>query len=88
MKHDTIAVAGVSLLLLIYTMFASLELFLSFVYLIFAVSPVLIIWMVWVVLKFGEYEGNELANKQEFGYEDRPMLGKPIEIVYENQTEL
>jgi hypothetical protein len=77
MKHDTIAVAGVSFVLLVYTMLASLEVLLSWVALIFAISPVLVIWMVWVVLRHGEYNGKELVEDQEFGYEDKPKLGKP-----------
>jgi hypothetical protein len=77
MKHDTIAIAGVSFVLLTYTMLASLEIMLSWVALVFAISPVLVIWMVWVVLKHGEYHGKELVENQEFGYEDKPNLGKP-----------
>lgn len=76
MRHETIAVAGVSFILLLYTMFASTGILLNWVALIFAASPVLIIWMVWVVLKYGEYKGEELEDNQEFGYVDRPALGK------------
>lgn len=43
---------------------------------IFIISPGLIIFMVYSVLKHGEFEGEELANGQEFGYLDRPKLGK------------
>ncbi|MEM9051033.1 MAG: hypothetical protein AAGC47_03175 [Bacteroidota bacterium] len=86
MKHETIAVAGVSFLLLVYTMFATMEVFLGFVYLIFAISPVLIIWMVWVVLKNGEYHGEELIEDQEFGYEDKPDIGKPAEVRVQNKA--
>jgi len=63
-------------ILLLYTMFASTGILLNWVALIFAASPVLIIWMVWVVLKYGEYDGEELEDEQEFGYTDRPELGK------------
>jgi hypothetical protein len=77
MKHETIAVAGVSLILLFYTMFASTGVLLNWVALVFAVSPVLIVWMVWVVLKYGEFHGEELDEEQEFGYVDQPELGKP-----------
>jgi len=76
MRHETIAVAGVSFILLLYTMFASTGILLNWVALIFAASPILIIWMVWVVLKYGEYKGEELEDNQEFGYVDRPALGK------------
>jgi hypothetical protein len=67
MNHETIAVAGVSLTLLIYTILASTGVLLTWVALIFSISPLLIIWMVWVVLRFGEYQGEELQEEQEFG---------------------
>jgi len=77
MKHETIAIGGVSMVLLFYTMFATTGVLLNWVALIFALSPVLIIWMVWVVLKYGEFRGEELEEEQEFGYTDQPELGKP-----------
>lgn len=76
MKHESIAIAGVSIVLLLYTLFAGAGVLLNWVALIFAASPVLIIWMVWVVLKYGEYKGDELEEDQEFGYVDKPELGK------------
>jgi len=76
MKNETIAIAGVSMVLLFYTIFASTGILLNWVALVFSVSPILIIWMVWVVLKYGEYNGEELEDEQEFGYVDRPELGR------------
>jgi hypothetical protein len=76
MKHESIAVLGVSIILLIYTIFAGAGVLLDWVALIFAVSPVLIIWMVWVVLKHGDYQGEEMEDDQEYGYVDKPHLGK------------
>lgn len=71
MKHDIIAITFVSALLLIYTILASLEVYLGLVFLLVGISPFLIIWMVWTVLKHGEYDGPELDSDQEFGYLDR-----------------
>lgn len=76
MKHDEIAIALVSLVFLIYTGFAAFNVFPGLVFLIFSISPFLIIWMVWVVLRHGEYNHGELDEDQEFGYLDRPNLGK------------
>ena len=64
------------MVLLFYTIFASTGILLNWVALVFSVSPILIIWMVWVVLKYGEYNGEELEDEQEFGYVDRPELGR------------
>lgn len=71
MKHDMIAISIVSGLLLVYTVLASLELYLGLVFLLVGLSPVFIIWMVWTVLKHGEYNGPELESEQEYGYLDR-----------------
>jgi len=76
MKHDEIAIGIVSLIFLVYTAFAAFNVFPSLVFLIFSISPILIIWMVWVVLRHGEYNHEELEEDQEFGYLDRPNLGK------------
>jgi hypothetical protein len=75
MKHDEIAVGIVSLIFLIYTAFALFEVMMGLVFLIFTISPLLIIWMVYVVLRHGEYKHDELREGQEFGYVDRPDLG-------------
>lgn len=76
MNYETIAILGVSMTLFLHIMFASTGILLSWGALIFAVSPVLIISMVWVVLKHGKYNGEELEDEQEFGYVDRPELGR------------
>lgn len=74
MKPETIAIGAVTLLLVAYTTFASLGIFLGFVFLTVSLSPLFIIWMVWVVIRHGEYNGPELRENQEFGYVDRPGL--------------
>ncbi|MCA1751398.1 MAG: hypothetical protein ABR572_02825 [Cryomorphaceae bacterium] len=71
MKHDIIVISIVSALLLIYTILASLEMYLGLVFLLVGISPLLIIWMVWTVLRHGEYNGPELDSGQEYGYLDR-----------------
>lgn len=37
----------------------------------FLISPFVLCWMVYVVLKYGRFTGRELAEGEEFGYEDR-----------------
>lgn len=71
MKHDVIAVVSVSALLLVYTIMATIDTMLGWALLIAGVSPLLVIWMVWVVIKHGEYMGPELEEDQEYGYLDR-----------------
>ena len=41
------------------------------VWLMFMASPLLVIWMVYSVIKFGKYSGKELGEDEEWGYEDK-----------------
>lgn len=77
MKHEYIAISGLSLTLLTYAVLLSTGVFYREM-LILTLSLFLVIWMVWTVLKYGNYNGNELAEDQEFGYADRPDLGLDI----------
>ena len=76
MKQAYFAVILVSIYLLIYTIFAHSPAMGWLTPTMFVLSPFLVIWMVYTVLKKGEYNGPELASEQEFGYQDRPDLSK------------
>jgi hypothetical protein len=76
MKQANFAVISVSIYLLIYTIFAHSPAMAWLTPTMFVLSPFLVIWMVYTVLKKGEYNGPELASEQEFGYQDRPDLSK------------
>jgi hypothetical protein len=71
MKHEFVAISIVSLILVAYTLCAAFGIFLGLVMLTVSVSPLLVIWMVWVVLKHGTFEGRELLENEEYGYADR-----------------
>lgn len=86
MKTDEIAIAVVSAIFLVYISFVSFEIYLSIALTLFIISPGLIIFMVYSVLKHGKFEGQELDNGQEFGYLDRPILGKPVRDFEEHVT--
>ncbi|HKL02612.1 MAG TPA: hypothetical protein VJ911_03015 [Cryomorphaceae bacterium] len=74
MKKDEVAIVIVSGIFLFYTILAAFEILTSLVFLIFSLSPLLVIWMVYVVLRHGEYNREELKEGQEFGYLDKPNL--------------
>lgn len=76
MKTDEIVISIVSALFLVYISFIAFDIFIPIAFLILLASPVLIIAMVWSVIKHGIYNGSELDDEQEFGYLDRPLLGK------------
>ena len=69
LRNDTFAVAFVTAYLFLYLLLSQYgsTLFYGTIMLLF--SPVLIVWMVYTVLKYGKYDGPELGDK-EFGYLD------------------
>jgi hypothetical protein len=38
---------------------------------IFTLSPLLVIWLVYSIVRHGEYNGKELKADEEFGYADK-----------------
>ena len=42
----------------------------SLSYFIFSISPFLLVWLVYTVLRFGTYTGKEL-DEEEWGYQDK-----------------
>jgi len=76
MKTDEIIISIVSAIFLVYVSFVLFEIYASIALLIFIIIPVLVIFMVYSVLKHGSYVGHELGEGEEFGYLDRPELGK------------
>ena len=86
MKTDELVISFVSALFLVYIIFIAFEIYIPIAFLILLASPVLIILMVWSVIKHGIYNGPELENEQEFGYLDRPNLGKPSSKTSDGQV--
>lgn len=76
MKTDEIFIAIVSAIFLVYVSFVAFQIYLNIALFIFTISPVLVIAMIWGVLRFGKYRGPKLEENQEFGYLDKPKLGK------------
>lgn len=70
MKPEYIAVGLVTLILTVYTAVAFAGVLPGFILLTFSLSPLLVIWMVWVVLKHGTFNGRELKGDEEYGYSD------------------
>ncbi len=77
-RRETIPVFVVSLLLLAYALLVLLEPGSWLIGLIFLLSPVLVIWLVCNVIRFGEYQGRELRGNEEWGYTDREF-SKPAQ---------
>lgn len=70
-RSSSFSVAATSLYLLVYLILLHVAVPLQLLLLMLTISPVLILWMVYTVLKHGVYTGRELEDDEEWGYEDR-----------------
>ena len=70
-KKPPFVVGIVSIILLIYCVLIGFNIALPVAYLIFSVSPLLLGWLAYTIIRFGIYKGKEFHTDQEWGYEDR-----------------
>jgi len=69
-RKPIFAVIVVSIVLIVYCVLLNTNAPLSISYFIFSISPFLLIWLAYTVLRFGVYEGKEL-DEEEWGYQDK-----------------
>lgn len=72
LKHPNHMAVFASLYLLVYVLFIQLGLFTNLVYVMFFLSPVIVLALAWSVLRYGQYDDKDFTNEQEWGYHDRP----------------
>lgn len=70
-RSEAIPVLIVSSLLIIYIVLCFWDKAFFFTALIFTISPLLMMWLVYSVIRYGEYKGRELKPDEEFGYTDK-----------------
>ena len=70
LHNDTFAVAFVTAYLFLYLLLIQYEATFLVGTIMLLLSPVLIVWMVYTVLKYGKYHGPVLGDR-EFGYRDK-----------------
>lgn len=70
LKNPVFATVMVTLYLVCYTLLFQLGASFNVLGIMFILSPFLVLWMVYTVLRFGKFEGKELDD-QEWGYCDR-----------------
>jgi len=80
MKKHQVATLIVSLYLLVYTVLFQTGASLKLLGCMFLLSPFLVIWMAYSILKYGTYNGKELSSDEEWGYQDKDKkdLGKSL----------
>lgn len=66
--------------LVIYTLLHQSGASLSLLGAMFLLSPFLVVWMAYTILKHARYEGRELDADEEWGYQDKPK-GEPKTFV-------
>lgn len=71
LKNSSFSITAVTVYLVVYCILLRIESTQSIGVLMFVISPFLLIWMVYTILKYGVYTGRELAEDEEYGYEDR-----------------
>ncbi len=71
-KVAGIAVGIATLYLIIYVVLVRSEMYFSLSLFMFAISPVVLIGMVYCILKYGKHYGRALKEGEEWGYDDRP----------------
>ena len=67
-KKPSFAVATVSIILLIYCILINFNIALPVAYFIFSISPLLLVWVAYTIIRFGTYRGKEFNTDEEWGY--------------------
>lgn len=71
LKNATVAATISSIYLLVYIILLHSDAPIQLTSVLFFFSPILVIYMVYTVLRFGKFNGKELAPDEEFGYQDK-----------------
>lgn len=69
-KNPIFAILTVTAYLAFFAVITRLLPVLPLLFIMYAISPLLVIWMVYTVIRYGRYNGKELREGQEWGYED------------------
>jgi len=70
-KKPLFAVAVVSAILIIYCVLINFGICSPVVYFIFSISPLLLGWLAYTIIRFGVYNGEEFNTDEEWGYQDK-----------------
>lgn len=71
MKNYKFSTAFVTLYLIVYTILLRLEVSPGVSLFMFSISPFLVVWMAYTILKHAPYNGRELNENEEYGYQDK-----------------
>jgi hypothetical protein len=71
MRKPFFAVSIISTILLVYCILVGFNISLPVAFFIFSISPFLVAWLAYTIIRFGSYEGKEFAKDDECGYQDK-----------------
>jgi len=71
LRKPAFAVVVASMLLLVYVVFINTEGLLPFAFFIFGISPVVLIWLAYTIIRYGTFSGKDLQEGEEWGYQDK-----------------
>jgi hypothetical protein len=69
-KHESIPVITVSAVLLIYCSLIAAKIAPLAILIIYTLSPFLLFWMIYKVIRHGSFKGKELSENEDWGYAD------------------
>lgn len=72
LKHPYITTVFATLYLLVYVVLLQLNIAGSFTAVLFFASPALLILLAYSIMRYGSYNGEELHDNEQWGYQDRP----------------
>ena len=71
MKKSAFAIIAASIYFFTYLILIFFHLFVNAVLIMSAFSPLVIIWMVYSIIRYGKYTGRELKSGEEWAYGDK-----------------
>jgi hypothetical protein len=71
MKKDVLAGTIGTIYLITYTILFQLQAPLPLLGTMFLLSPIVVIWMAYTIIRHGSYQGKELGENEEWGYADK-----------------
>lgn len=72
LKHPYYTALFATVYLLIFVLLIQLQVWINLVYLMFFLSPIVVLALAWSIIRHGSYSGKELSKNEHWGYQDKP----------------
>lgn len=71
LKYPKYSALFATLYLLIFVLLIQLQVWINLVYLMFFLSPFVVLALAWSIIRHGSYSGKELTKDEHWGYQDK-----------------